>query len=62
MTGAELLEDITGQDRALIADRLEGVANQAGRYGLNEIATEIGALVAKIRRENEAIPVEDKND
>ena len=43
-------EDTTQIDRELIANELETVAKLAGRLGYPDIATEIGALVAKYRK------------
>lgn len=43
-------EDTTQIDRELIASDLDTVAKLAGRLGYPDMATEIGALVAKYRR------------
>lgn len=43
-------EDTTQIDRNLIANDLEVVAKTAGRLGYPDMATEIGALVAKYRK------------
>ena len=43
-------EDTTQLDHQLIANELETVAALARRLGYPEIATEIGALVAKYRK------------
>lgn len=43
-------EDTTQIDRELIANDLDTVAKLAGRLGYPDMATEIGALVAKYRR------------
>ena len=43
-------EDTTQIDRELIANDLDTVAKLAGRLGYPEMATEIGALVAKYRK------------
>lgn len=43
-------EDTTQMDRELIANDLETVARLAGRLGYPDIASEIGALVAKYRK------------
>lgn len=43
-------EDTTQIDRELIAKDLESVAKLAGRLGYPDMATEIGALVAKYRK------------
>lgn len=43
-------EDTTQIDHELIANDLENVAKLAGRLGYPDMATEIGALVAKYRK------------
>lgn len=43
-------EDTTQIDREMIANDLETVAKTAGRLGYPDMATEIGALVAKYRK------------
>jgi len=43
-------EDTTQIDHELIANELERTAKLAGRLGYPDIATEIGALVAKYRK------------
>ena len=43
-------EDTTQIDREMIANDLERVAKTAGRLGYTDMATEIGALVAKYRK------------
>ena len=43
-------EDTTQIAREMIAHDLERVAKTAGRLGYTEMATEIGALVAKYRK------------
>lgn len=49
-------EDTTKLDIECVADDLEGVAKTAGRFGLTDIATEIGALVAKYREQAKLLP------
>ena len=54
MMGTPENEDTTQIDRELIASDLETVAKLAGRLGYPDMATEIGALVAKYRRARNA--------
>lgn len=48
-------EDTTQLDRELITNELDRTAKLAGRLGYPEIATEIGALVAKYRKPVEGL-------
>lgn len=47
-------EDTTQIDREMIANDLEVIAKSAGRLGYPDMATEIGALVAKYRKASDA--------